>query len=93
MSDPACFLPIFYDPTIGEACLECGHMFRRPRGVYLSIRRLGKVKEVLRDWPQKDVRFICVTDGGRILGLGDLGLRQPRPLCFGSSLVRHWAKG
>jgi malate dehydrogenase (oxaloacetate-decarboxylating)(NADP+) len=41
--------------------------------MYLSMSRRGKVKEVLRNWPQKDVRFICVADGGRILGLGDLG--------------------
>jgi malate dehydrogenase (oxaloacetate-decarboxylating)(NADP+) len=73
MSDPARFLPIVYDPTIGEACLKFGHIFRGPRGMYLSIKRRGHVKEVLRNWPQQDVRFICVTDGGRILGLGDLG--------------------
>jgi malate dehydrogenase (oxaloacetate-decarboxylating)(NADP+) len=73
MSDPARFLPIVYDPTIGEACLKFGHIYRQTRGMYLSINRRGKVKEVLRNWPQKDVRFICVTDGGRILGLGDLG--------------------
>jgi malate dehydrogenase (oxaloacetate-decarboxylating)(NADP+) len=73
MSDPARFLPIVYDPTIGEACLKFGHIFRGPRGMYLSIKRRGHVKEVLRNWPVKDVRFICVTDGGRILGLGDLG--------------------
>jgi len=73
MSDPARFLPIVYDPTIGEACLKFGHIYRQPRGMYLSMTRRGKVKEILRNWPQKDVRFICVTDGGRILGLGDLG--------------------
>jgi malate dehydrogenase (oxaloacetate-decarboxylating)(NADP+) len=73
MSDPVRFLPIVYDPTIGEACLKFGHIYRQPRGMYLSITRRGKVKEVLKNWPQKDVRFICVTDGGRILGLGDLG--------------------
>jgi malate dehydrogenase (oxaloacetate-decarboxylating)(NADP+) len=73
MSDPARFLPIVYDPTIGEACLKFGHIYRQTRGMYLSITRRGKVKEILRNWPQKDVRFICVTDGGRILGLGDLG--------------------
>ena len=73
MSDPARFLPIVYDPTIGEACLKFGHIFRGPRGIYLPITRRGHVKEVLRNWPVKDVRFICVTDGGRILGLGDLG--------------------
>ena len=73
MSDPARFLPIVYDPTIGEACLKFGHIYRQARGMYLSMTRRGKIKEVLRNWPYKDVRFICVTDGGRILGLGDLG--------------------
>jgi malate dehydrogenase (oxaloacetate-decarboxylating)(NADP+) len=73
MSDPARFLPIIYDPTIGEACLKFGHIYRQTRGMYLSITRRGKVKEVLRNWPIRDVRIICVTDGGRILGLGDLG--------------------
>src|SRR5438876_343228 len=73
MSDPVRFLPIVYDPTIAEACLKFGHIYRRPRGMYLSITRKGHVKEVLRNWPVKDVRVICVTDGGRILGLGDLG--------------------
>jgi malate dehydrogenase (oxaloacetate-decarboxylating)(NADP+) len=73
MSDPARFLPIVYDPTIGEACLKFGHIYRQPRGMYLSMARRGKVKEILKNWPQKEIRFICVTDGGRILGLGDLG--------------------
>src|ERR1700752_2166380 len=73
MSDPARFLPIVYDPTIAEACLKFGPVYRQARGMYLSITRRGKVKEVLQNWPQKDVRFICVTDGGRILGLGDIG--------------------
>jgi malate dehydrogenase (oxaloacetate-decarboxylating)(NADP+) len=73
MSDPARFLPIVYDPTIGEVCLKFGHIYRSPRGMYLSIKRRGRVREILRNWPVKDVRFICVTDGGRILGLGDLG--------------------
>ena len=73
MSDPARFLPIVYDPTIGEACLKFGHIYRQPRGMYLSIARRGNVKEVLKNWPEQDVRFICVTDGGRILGLGDIG--------------------
>lgn len=73
MSDPARFLPIVYDPTIGEACLKFGHIYRQTRGMYLSLTRRGKVKDILKNWPVKDVRFICVTDGGRILGLGDLG--------------------
>ena len=73
MSDPARFLEIVYDPTIGEACLKFDHIMRRPHGMYLSITRKGHVREVLRNWPVKDVRFICVTNAGRILGLGDLG--------------------
>jgi malate dehydrogenase (oxaloacetate-decarboxylating)(NADP+) len=73
MSDPARFLPIVYDPVIAEACLKFSHIYRRTRGMYLSITRKGHVKEILRNWPVKDVRFICVTNGGRILGLGDLG--------------------
>lgn len=73
MSDPAYFLPIVYDPTIGEACLKFDVGFRQPRGLYLSHKRRGHVKEILKNWPEKDIRFICVTDGGRILGLGDLG--------------------
>src|SRR6195256_2769416 len=73
MSNPMRFLPIVYDPTIAEACLKFGHIYRQTRGMYLSMNRRGKVKEILKNWPQKDVRFICVTDGGRILGPGNLG--------------------
>src|SRR5262245_35399236 len=54
MSDPARFLSIVYDPTIAEACLKFGHIYRRARGMYLSITRKGHVKEVLRNWPVKD---------------------------------------
>src|SRR5580692_7369430 len=73
MSDPAQFLPIVYTPTVGEACLHFGHIMRRPKGLYVSIKRRGRVREILRNWPNRDVRFIVVTSGQRILGLGDLG--------------------
>ncbi len=73
MSDPARFLPIVYDPTVGEACLRFGHIYRHPRGMYVSIRNKGRVRQVLANWPEKDVRVICVSTGERILGLGDLG--------------------
>src|SRR5260370_16862782 len=71
MSDPVRFLPIVYDPTIGEACLKFGHIYRDTRGMYLSIKHRGKVKEILKNCPQNAVRFICITTARRILGLRD----------------------
>ena len=73
MSDPMRFLPIVYDPTVGEACLKFGHIYRRSCGMYISRAMKGHIAQVLRNWPMRDVRFICVSTGGRILGLGDLG--------------------
>ena len=73
MSDPARFIPILYDPTVAYACLTFGHIYRRARGMYISRDMKGRIAEVLRNWPQKDVRFLCVSTGGRILGLGDIG--------------------
>ncbi|XLR57573.1 hypothetical protein S83_008245, partial [Arachis hypogaea] len=66
-------LPVVYAPTVGEACHKYESIFMHPQGLYISLKEKGRILEVLRNWPEKNIQFIVVTDGERILGLRDLG--------------------
>ena len=66
-------MPWIYTPTVGEACRTFSHIAREPKGFFITPDDRGRIAKMLGNWPEKDIRVIVVTDGQRILGLGDLG--------------------
>lgn len=66
-------MPLIYTPTVGQACKEFSHIFRHAKGFYISPDDKGNIRNTLNNWAEEDIRVIVVTDGQRILGLGDLG--------------------
>lgn len=67
-------MPLVYTPTIGDVCLQYSSLYTRPEALYISIKQRKSIRTMLQNWPCKNPDICVVTDGSRILGLGDLGI-------------------
>lgn len=67
-------MPLVYTPTIGDVCLQYSSLYTRPEALYISIKQRRSIKTILSNWPYPKPEICVVTDGSRILGLGDLGI-------------------
>jgi malate dehydrogenase (oxaloacetate-decarboxylating)(NADP+) len=67
-------MPLVYTPTIGDVCLQYSTLYTRPEALYISIKQRKSIRTILRNWPYRNPEICVVTDGSRILGLGDLGV-------------------
>ena len=67
-------MPLVYTPTIGDVCLQYSTLYTRPEALYISIKQRKSIRTMLRNWPCLNPEICVVTDGSRILGLGDLGV-------------------
>jgi len=67
-------MPLVYTPTIGDVCLQYSAIYTRPEALYISIKQRKSIRTILKNWPCKNPEICVVTDGSRILGLGDLGV-------------------
>jgi malate dehydrogenase (oxaloacetate-decarboxylating)(NADP+) len=67
-------MPLVYTPTIGDVCLQYSTLYTRPEALYISIKQRKSIRTMLENWPCRDPEICVVTDGSRILGLGDLGM-------------------
>jgi malate dehydrogenase (oxaloacetate-decarboxylating)(NADP+) len=95
-------MPLVYTPTIGDVCLQYSTLYTRPEALYISIKQRKSIATILRNWPYPEPSICVVTDGSRILGLGDLGVngvgipvRLPRPvgLCSHANVFVDWEVG